>query len=287
MDVQLDRGHLEERRVQVARDLAELEEQVAEGEVAPETADRLHDVYTTELLEIEEALSLIAASAPEPSVTDTDEATEVSEDRESPTDGRRGPGFSTKAAVGAALLLAVITGLIVWAGVGFPLPGSQDGAAAPSITVPGGPIDIAAMSTAELEAMLEEFPASVEVRLTLADRHLAEGDTEGAIEHYAAVADGDAATPLERSRALARIGYLAYATGQLESARQTLMESLELNENNTESALYLGYVLLNGFNAPQAAIPYLEQALADPAMPPNIVEDIEQMLDDAHQAAGD
>ncbi len=285
MDVQLDRDHLEERRVQVARDLAELEEQLAEGEVAPETADRLHDVYTTELLEIEEALSLIVASVPEPSITD--EVTEVSEDRESAADGRRGPGFSTKAAVGAALLLGVITGLIVWAGVGFPLPGSQDGAAAPSITVPGGPIDIAAMSTAELEDMLAEFPASVEVRLTLADRHLAEGDTEGAIEHYAAVADGDDATPLERSRALARIGYLAYATGQLEAARQTLMESLELNENNTESALYLGYVLLNGFNAPQAAIPYLEQALADPAMPPNIVEDIEQMLDDAHQAAGD
>lgn len=285
MDVQLDRDHLEERRVQVARDLAELEEQVAEGEVAPETADRLHDVYTTELLEIEEALSLIAASEPETPVTD--EVTAASGDSGLDTHARRGPGFSTRAAVGAALLLGVITALIVWAGGGFPLPGSQDDVASPGVTVPGGPIDIAAMSTAELEAMLAEFPASVEVRLALADRHLAEGDTEGAIEHYAAVAEGDDATPLERSRALARIGYLAYATGQLESARQSLMESLELNENNTESALYLGYVLLNGFNAPQAAIPYLEQALADPAMPPNIVEDIEQMLDDAHQAVGD
>ena len=277
MDVKVDRARLEDRRSQVARDLAELEEQAAEGEVETETAKRLREVYTTELLEIDEALALIPVDEP------------VAEDAVEATDavgtGHRSVGFSTKAAVGAAAMLAVITGLIVWAGGGFSLPGSQD-EAGPGITIPAGPLDIAAMSTVELEAYLEQFPASVDVRLALADRHLAEGDTEGAIEHYAAVADGDDATPLERSRALARIGYLAYATGQLESARQTLMESLELNENNTESALYLGYVLLNGFNAPQAAIPYLEQALADPTMPPNIVEDIKAMLADARQASG-
>ena len=280
MDVRIDRDHLEERRIQVARDLAELEEQVADGEVETETAERLREVYSSELLEIDEALALIPVA--EPVSVDAVDATDATET--TGTD-HRSVGFSTKAAVGAAALLAVITGLIVWAGGGFALPGSQD-EAGPGITIPAGPLDLAAMSTVELEANLEQFPASVDVRLELADRHLAEGDTEGAIEHYAAVAEGDDATPLERSRALARIGYLAYATGQLESARQTLMESLELNENNTESALYLGYVLLNGFDAPRAATPYLEQALADPTMPPNIVEDIKQMLADARQLSG-
>ncbi len=277
MDTQIDRDRLEDRRRQVARDLAELEEQVAEGEVEAETAERLREVYSSELLEIDEALSLIPVSEP----------TEVVAVEATPSDGTggRAVGFSTRAAVGAASLLAVITGLIVWAGGGFELPWSQ-AEASPAVTVPGGPIDIASMSAVELEAYLEQFPASVDVRLALADRHLAEGDTEGAIEHYAAVSDGDDATPLQRSRALARIGYLSYATGQLESARQTLMESLELNEDNTEAALYLGYVLLNAFDAPQAAIPYLEQALADPTMPPNIVEDIEAMLADARQATG-
>ena len=283
MDIRINRDRLEDRRSQVTRDLAELEEQTAECEVETETAERLHDVYTAELLEIDEALSLIAAN--EPATPVADEAIEATDDSGSASQGWRAAGFSTKAAVGAAALLAVITGLIILAGNGFGLPGSSD-EAAPGVTVPAGPLDIASMSTDELEAFLAQFPASVSVRLALGDRHLAAGDTMSAIEHYAAVADGDDATPLERSRALARIGYLSYATGQLESARQTLMESLELNENNTEAALYLGYVLLNGFDAPQAAIPYFEKALADPTMPPNIVEDLKQMLADARQAAG-
>jgi len=175
MDVQIDRDRLQDRRNQVATDLAELEEQAAEGEVETETAERLHDVYTAELLEIDEALALIAANEPEPTVSD--EAVDAIDDAGSVGTGRRVMGFSTRAAVGAAALLAVITGLIILAGNGFGLPGSSDDGAAPGVTVPAGPLDIAAMSTDELEAFLAQFPASVSVRLELADRHLAAGDT--------------------------------------------------------------------------------------------------------------
>ncbi len=142
MDIQIDRDHLEERRRQVVRDLAELEEQAAEGEVETATAERLHDVYTAELLEIDEALTLIPAAEPtEPVTQDAGEAIDATGTSGT---GSRSVGFSTKAAVGAAAMLAVITGLIVWAGGGFTLPGSQD-EAGPGVTIPAGPLDIAAM----------------------------------------------------------------------------------------------------------------------------------------------
>ncbi len=283
MDLVRDRRRLVERRAQVARDLAELEEQAAEGEVEADAADRLRTVYREELDEIDAAL---ADLGPEPQAMDdvpSEAPGSVMPDGGS-RDGSRRPGFSTKAALIAAGALAVITGLIVWAGGGLSsdASGTQAGAA---VTVPAGPIDIAAMSTDELEASLEAFPESAEVRIELADRHLEEGDQRSAFDHYLAVAESDA-PPLLRSRALARVGYLAYASGQVGYARESLEEALSLNEDNTEAALYLGYVLLNALDEPEAAIPYLERALTDPAMPVDIVEDINEMLAEARAATG-
>lgn len=283
MGTQADREHLMERRAQVVRDLAELEEQELEAELAPEVALRLRDVYTTEMAELDASLTLLPTS----DLVVEDPTVNSSGNTEAPlVTACRVVGFSTRSAVLAAAILAVVTTLILFAATGFEAPWSS-AASVEVVTIPGGPIDFVAMSTADLEAYLEQFPASVDVRLDLADRHLADGDLTGATEHYAAVVDDESATSFEHSRALARIGYLAYTTGQLEASRKALTDSLALNADNTEAALYLGYVLLNGFEAPQAAIPYLEQALADKTMPPYIADDINQMLADAHQALGE
>ncbi|MCL1600518.1 MAG: hypothetical protein M3112_03135 [Actinomycetia bacterium] len=265
------RERLEERRTQVVRDLDELAEQVQDGQVEPKTAERLRGVFAQELAEIGNELAGLAdVPVPEP-------------DHRKETEPAR--GFSFRGVVGAALILAVLTVLIVWAGSGSGTDGADTEASSSVAIVDGGEISIATMTTDELENALASFPASVAVRLALADRHLADGDQQGALEHYLAVAMGEA-SPMEKSRALARVGYLSYATGQYEPARESLLESLELNRDNTEAMLYLGYVLLSGFDDAAGSIPYFEEVLRDPLMPPEIIDAVGEKLAEARERQG-
>lgn len=268
MDARRARERLEDRRRQVVADLAELEDQVAGGEIEPPTAQRLREVYATELAEIEAALA------------ETGDAPVPEEDE--PEEPRPPRGFSPAVAVGAAALLGILTGLIIWAGTGSGPGSSASPDSSSTATVAAGAIDIAALSTEELESALASFPDSADVRLALADRYLSQGDRKAALEHYLVVAAGDA-SPQQKSRALARVGYLSYATGQYEAARDTLLESLSLNEDNTEAMLYLGYVLLNGLGDEAGAITYFERVVADPAMPPEVVEAVSGIIADARR----
>ncbi len=265
------RERLEYRRGQVARDIEELEDQVESGQVEPPTAERLRGVYAEELTEIDAALAGIVDVPVQ--------------EEEIPEDTPRVRGFSFTTVAVAGTLLVVLTGLIVWAGTASGPDPTATGNASTEVIMDAGEIDINAMSEAELEDALARFPNSNLVRLAVADRHLARGDKEGALGHYLVVAEGDA-LPHDKSRALARIGYLSYATDQLELARGTLLESLSFNEDNTEAMLYLGYVLLNGFGDEAGAIPYFERVVADPSMPSEIVEAVSEILDDARAGKG-
>ena len=277
MKAALARERLEERRNQVVRDLDELAEQVEDGQVEPETAERLRGVFAQELAEIENELADL------PDLPDLAGLPVSEPDDGEVTESVR--GFSLRGVMSAALILAVLTALIVWAGS---RPGTDEAGAEGSssvVIVDGGEINIATMTTDELEDTLADFPASVAVRLALADRHLAEGDQQGALEHYLAVATGEA-SPKEKSRALARVGYLSYATGQYGPARESLLESLDLNRDNTEAMLYLGYVLLNGFDDAAGSIPYFEKVLADTGMPPEIIDAVNEKLAEARERQG-
>ncbi len=265
------RERLEYRRGQVARDIEELEDQVESGQVESLTADRLRGVYGEELTEIDEALAAIGDVPVQ--------------EEETLEDTGRVRGFSFTAVVVAGTLLTVLTGLIIWAGTASGPDPSATGDSSREVIMDAGEIDINAMSEADLEDALARFPDSTMVRLAVADRHLARGDKAGALGHYLVVAEGDA-LPHEKSRALARVGYLSYATGQHELAKGTLLESLSFNEDNTEAMLYLGYVLLNGFGDEAGAIPYFERVVADPSMPSEIVEAVAEILDDARRGKG-
>ncbi len=265
------RERLEYKRRQVARDMDELDGQVEDDQVESDTAERLRWVYEEELTDIDEALSTIV----DPPVR------EVAH----PEDSQPVRGFSFAQVARAGAMLAVLTGLIIWAGTGSGTDPSGSEDSSPLATVEAGAIDIGSMSDAELEDALASFPESAVVRLALADRHLAQGDQQRALEHYLVVVTGEA-SPQDKSRALARVGYLSYATGQHKSARETLLESLYLDEDNTEAMLYLGYVLLNGFGDEAAAIPYFERVIADPSMPPEVVEAVSAVVANARGGQG-
>ncbi len=262
---------IEDRKRQVLQDLAELADQVAVGEVEAGTAQRLRGLYERELVEIGRALSAI--DGPDASQHDA------------PEDDVAPLGSLRAVAVSGAVLLIVLTGLIVWAGGGLGSDSSDDDGASTAPTGAAGSINVDSMSIEELEQSLADFPDSAVVRLALADRYLVAGDQLVALEHYLVVASGDAA-PEARSRAMARVGYLSYVTGQHESARETLLESISFDPGNTEAMLYLGYVFWEGLGDEAAAIPYFESVIADPSMPPEVVAAVSDLLAAARRGDG-
>lgn len=273
MNATRTKEHLEERRKQVARDLDELKYQVEDGQVEPTTAEELRGVYEQELAEIDDALAgLVEAQVHEP---------------ENPLDTERVRGFSFRGLVGASLVLVVLTAIIVWAGSrsGSEMDTSGADTAFSSLTSEDGAINVDAITTEELEGILASFPDSAAVHLALADRYLSQGDPLGALDHYLTVSMGDASSQ-DRSRALAGVGYLSYVTGQYEAASEMLVQSLALNKDNAEAMLYLGYVLLDGFDDAAAAIPYFERVIAHPRTPLDIVDAASEKLVDARKRQG-
>jgi tetratricopeptide (TPR) repeat protein len=259
---------LEERRRIALRDLEELAEQVENGELDEETAARLRAGYEAELAAVDEAAvgEPAAAESAEPA---TEPAAEPAEERS-----------SNRIVVGALALIGVLTVIILLAAQVFRSDDSE-----PS---PQTPSDVAALdgATAEdMEALVAAHPESVGMRLALADLYFERGDYGDAIDHYLQVTNGELSIE-DESRTIGRIGWMAYSTGQIESAVQFINNSLEINPDYHEGKLFLGMVSLYGLEDPAAAIPLLEEVNALPGLGDQLKAEVEAALADARAGVG-
>lgn len=258
---------LEERRSHALRDLEELAEQVATGELDDEAAARLRAGYEAELAEVDLAAMEAQAAPAEPTIPGDQPEPAVAEGR-SPK----------RAVIGALALIGVLTVVILAAAQVF----RSDPEPAPQ-TPSEAAIDGA--SAEEMESIVAAHPESVEMRLALADLYFEEGDYASAIDHYLQVSNGELSLEQE-SRTLGRIGWMAYATGQVESAVQFINNSLELNPAYDEGKLFLGLVSLYGLEDPAAALPLLEEVNAIPGLGDQLRAEIEVALEQARAGVG-
>ena len=90
--------------------------------------------------------------------------------------------------------------------------------------------------------------------------------------------------PADESRALARVGWMAYLTDIPESAEEYILASLRVDPANGEAVLYLGFITYYGLGDAEAAIPQLEAALELPNLSDHVVIQIEAALEEARQA---
>jgi len=263
-------GALEERRRIVRRDLEELALQVGEGEIDTATAAGLEAAYRAELDEVERAL----ASRPRRPRSEPERAEAAAEP--SPPDGPRPKAAAAGTrrilwAMGAVVV--ALTGVIVF------LATRSGGNEAATGTLPA---DLSG-NPAEMEAVVAAHPESNEMRLALAGLYFGRGEYLGAMEHYLAVLD-NAPTPAEESVALARVGWMAYITDQVDTAIAYLEQAMVVDPAYGESRLFLGVVLLYGKEDPAAALPYLEEVLTYPDLPDEVRPEIEQMVAAARAA---
>lgn len=264
-----EREGLEQRQRMVQRDLEELAQQAADGEIDTATAAGLEAGYRAELAEVERALGARPAR-PRPERTAKAPAREATGARQaagSPTAMRR------TLWVMAALVVA-LTGVIVFLAT---RPGGEE--AAPSTTLPADlPTDIA-----ELEAVVAAHPESNAMRLALAGLYFDRGEYLEAMEHYLAVMD-NSPTPAEESVALARVGWMAYVTDQVETAIAYFEQAMAVDPAYGEARLFMGVVLLYGRQDAAAALPYLEEVLTYPDLPADLRPEIEGMIAEARAA---
>lgn len=248
-----DTRQLQERKQQALRDLADVERQVADGEIDPATATGLRELYTAE---VAEALEGLEAATEQPPTA-----------RTPATIGHRKRQWMT----GAALLiaLAAVAVAVPHFALDRPAGGFVTG------TEAGSP-DVTAIPIEALEQAVAANPGVVEMRLLLADRYLAEDDPAAAFEHYQAVLDIEA-----HPKALARTGWLLFLNGEIELAEQLLEASLERQPDDVESLWLKANVTLYGRGDAAAAAAIAEDLLARDDLTADNRALLEDLLDDA------
>ncbi len=285
------RSAMEARRDHALRDLEELAQQVENGEIDVETAETLEAGYRAELEKAEAALAEMPApkEAPKPkgrggkpAAKPSGKASPSKPKTQEDEEDSAPPRFPVKGLIGmgaAVVVLSVLIGVIVVVG-GDGEEGMPDSAMPPATQgqsgVPADPDD----PLAQMEATVAANPEVNGMRLALAGTYFERGDYIPAMEHYLAVLENNP-TMQEEAISLARVGWMAYVTGQPETARDYLHAATQLDPAYGEAQLFYGVVLLYGVGDAEAALPVLEGVLQLEDLPETLRPEVENMIADA------
>jgi tetratricopeptide (TPR) repeat protein len=257
-----ERSRLTERRDVVRRDLLELAAQRETGEVASDTAERLQRTYESELDALDSALAQLAESIYEPSSSQQSESKKES------------PRTSWRTVTGSIVIIGGIAAVLAMA--------ANNAENTQPVSASSGDltVDPSSVSNEEMESVVAANPGINGMRMALADRYFAAEEYGAALDHYLIIAENDPTTD-EESKALARLAWIAYQTGLDDAAEEFARSSLDVDPNNAEAKLYIGFITLYGLGDAEAAIPQLEAALEIPNLSAGAISQIEQALDEA------
>lgn len=149
------------------------------------------------------------------------------------------------------------------------------------------PVDLSEVTNYQMEAVIAANPDVPEIaamRLSLADRYFETGEFSNALPHYLGALDGDL-DRTRRARALARVGWMTFESGNAGIARAYLDEALAVDDTYAEAHLFLGLLLLAEEDA-TGALAHLEPLLAEEDLPEGIREAIEERIAEARRQAG-
>ncbi len=251
------RRALDDRLEQVDRDLAELAEQVASGEIDETTAGRLRAAYRSERRDISDRI----AAGEEPA-----------------DDGGRSRRRALLGVGAMVVALAAVT-VVLATTVGDRRPGDLATGGIVSDVADGG-VDLSTVTNEEMEAVVAENPDVIGMRLALAGRYFEAGEFSKALPHFTAVLDRDP----DNAEALARSGWMV-APDRPDVAERLVERAIAAEPGYAEAYWFLGNIRLSGLDDPAGAIEPLEQLLEMPGIPDEIVEATEEMLAQAREGS--
>lgn len=238
-----------EWRASARSDLEAIDAQVESGELDAATAERLRTVYEAEVEATSEALTGLEDSSP-------------------PTTRSR-----ARFAVGAAVVVGGIA-LATFAVIKAVEPRGEGGFVTGGVTDAGQ--DLSEVSNEELETVVAANPGVVPMRLALARRYFEDGDYSAALPHYLAVLDAE-----QDPEALASLGWMAYSSGEPNTAAGYLERSLEVAPDYPQAKWFLANVRLYGLDDAAAAALLLEDVLAADGVPVEVRQEAKRMLAEA------
>ncbi len=245
------------RRALIEADIRDVRRQLAADELDAATARQLIERYRQELDSIEAG---------------TDDG--VPEQAGPARSGRRLAG--TLLLIGAVVAVSVTAYLAIRPREGGFVTGNAE-----------APVDLSEVTNDQMEAVIAANPDVPEIaamRLSLADRYFEAGEFSNALPHYLGALDG-VLDRTRRSRALARVGWMTFESGNPAIARSYLEEALAVDSSYAEAHLFLGLLLLAEEDAP-GALEHLEPLLDEEYLPEGTRRAIEERIAEARRLPG-
>jgi len=201
------------------QELADVEQQLTDGDIDEATAKRLTDKYTAELNAAIAARSADTGDSPDDGATD-------------------GAWLTKRAKVGILVVALAVSGIATFAVISLTADSTSgvEGVAQAALTDPNGR-DLSTVSNEEMEAVVAENPGVIPMRLALARRYFEAGDFDKALEHYFVILESE-----QNPEALANVGWMTYLSGYDDLAASYLEAALERDPTFLTARWFLGNV---------------------------------------------
>lgn len=260
----MSREELEQRRDHALRDLDELEDQHAAGELTDADVARLRPRY-----EAEAAAAIRDLEEPEP-----DPSPEAARAGRGAVRARRAAYLVTLAAavIAAAVLLpqSVLDRPAGGFVTGNELDGNQADAAAEPVT---GGRDLSTVTNSEMEAVVQANPDVVGMRLALARRYVEVGDLPSAMLHFTEALKREPDNP----EALAYVGLAYLLADQPDKAQDYITEARRLDPTLLDALWFEANLRLHWLDDPSGALEVLAEMAARPDLPPDVAGQVEEL----------
>ncbi|VAV92793.1 hypothetical protein MNBD_ACTINO02-2987 [hydrothermal vent metagenome] len=244
-NIAVDSRVVEQRVEQVKADLADLDRQIADGELDEETAAKLRDVYEREGAALAEKES----------------------DTSSPT------GVESRIKMGAAAIgiVAGVIGIVAIVGLNNPQSNATEGVVADVLS--GNTRNLDDVTNEEMEVIVANNPDVLAMRRALARRYFDAGEFSKALDHFLYILERE-----KDAESLATVGWMTFLSDNPDTAASFLDEALKVNPDYLTAQVWLALVRLEGLNDPAGAVPLFEQALRAPELPDETRTVIEEAL---------
>lgn len=262
-----DIRRLQERRDQALRDLADIEAQVAGGELTAAEAAPLRLRYERAAADAITALGV--RSTPADGQAAPPEPAEPAEQAGSTTAGATVRRPRTRLLYSLAAATAVVAAAVALpASVGDRpaggfVTGNEVRGSAPAPPPPSGGRDLSTVTDAEMERVIAENPDVLGMRVALADRYADKGRYDQAVTHYLAVLKRDPGS----AAAQAGLAWAMFRTGRPEQALPLVDRALRSEPSLPRALWTKANILLYAGADPSGAIDLLRTMERQPLTP--------------------
>ena len=260
-----------DEEIELVRDeIADIERQVAAGDIDAATATSLRERSTTRLAGLERQRSSKAAAH--------DGAAGKTQDSGAPESPMPDPSARSRVS-GRAIVGAAIVGIAITAIAVFAVTSLDDGASAGAEGVVGdvvagqGGVDLSEITNEQMEEVVAQNPDVIGMRLALARRYFEEGTFDRALDHYFEILDRE-----QHPEALANVGWMTYLSQRPDVAVGYLEAALVRQPDYLPAQWFISNVYVT-LGREDEAVPFLVGIIGSADVPAEIRESATTLLE--------